>query len=170
MSVLAYTAVGWLGMTLWTALAAHVAPAHVVPDAAIVTLVFVALRREPIPVTITALILGYLAGRQALAPLGLHESVLVLCAIVVYMTGGSLAGSGARFYALASGGTVMLYHLLLFLFGRIFGGAESFTGLPTALLLPSAVVTAVLALASHPLLVALERRLTADRREELSWR
>ncbi len=169
MSLAVYVAVGWLTMAFWTAVGARVTLGHVVPDAAIVVLVFVAMRREPIMVTLTAVGLGYFAGRQALAPIGLHEAVLVACALAVYMTAGNLAGSGARFYALACGGTVMLYHLLLYVVERLIGGAAGFTGWTTALLVPSGIATALLALASHPVLSAIEGKLGADRHEELSW-
>ncbi len=169
MSVAVYVAVGWLTMAFWTAVGARVTLGHVLPDAAIVVLVFVAMRREPIMVTLTAVGLGYFAGRQALAPLGLHEAVLVACALTVYMTGGNLAGSGAAFFAMASGGTVMLYHVLLYVLASVFGGRAGFTGWPTALLVPSALATAALAFVSHPVLAAVERRLGQDRHEELSW-
>ena len=164
-----YVAVGWLAMAMWTAIGSRLGMGHVLPDAAVVTVVFVAIRREPIPVTLCALALGYLAGRQALAPVGLHETALVACALVVYMTAGSVAASGVAFFALASGGTVMLYHLLLFILTRVFGGAAGFAGWATAMLVPDAVATAALALVSHPVLAAIERRISADQREELSW-
>jgi len=169
MSVLVYVVIGWLAMALWTAAGARFAPGHVLPDAAVVIAVFVALRREPVPVTVAALLLGYWAGRQALAPIGLHEAVLVACALTVYMTGGSIAGSGARFFALAAGGTVALYHVLLYLLMSVFGGRAGFSGWSTALLVPSGVATAALAWVCHPLLTALERRLSEDRSERLSW-
>jgi hypothetical protein len=169
MNVVVYVAIGWLTMAFWTAVSARFTLGHVVPDAAVVTLVFVALRREPIPFTLTAVALGYFAGRQALAPMGLHEAVLVACALTVYLTAGNLAGSGAGFFALASGGTVMLYHLLLYVLARTVGGHAGFTGWATAMLVPSGAATAVLALVSHPLLSAIERRLSPDKREELSW-
>jgi len=169
MSVLVYVVIGWLAMALWTAAGVRFAIGHVLPDAAVVTAVFVALRREPLAVTVAAVLLGYWAGRQALAPIGLHEAVLVACALTVYMTGGNLAGSGANFFAMAAGGTVMLYHVLLYVLMSVFGGRVGFTGWSTALLLPSALATAALAWVSHPVLAALERRLREDRRESLSW-
>jgi hypothetical protein len=169
MNAVVYVLLGWLSLAVWTAAGAHVGLGHVFPDAGIVVVVWVALRREPIAVTLTALAVGYFAGRQALAPLGLHEAVMVGCALTVYLTGGSLAGSGVRFYALASGGTVMLYHAALYLVSRALGGQAGFSGWATALLIPNGLATALLALAYFPLLAAVERRLTEDRREELSW-
>jgi hypothetical protein len=169
MNVLVYTVLGWLGMAFWTAVGTRVNVGHVLPDAAVVTVVFVALHREPIPVTITALLLGYLAGRQALAPIGLHETALVACALVVYMTAGNLAGGGTRFFVLACGGTVMLYHVILYVVARTLGGGAGFASWATASLVPAALTTAVLAWVMRPLLAAVERRLSAEDREELSW-
>lgn len=170
MNVVVWIGLGWLAVTFWTALGAHLQAGHLIPDAAVVTVVFLALRREPLPLVVAALALGYLSGRQALAPSGLHETVLVLCALVVYFAGGAIAGGGAMFFALASGGAVMLYHLLLFVLGRVGGGELGFTGWTTAALLPSGFVTAALALVSYPAMNALERRLSSEEREELSWR
>ena len=110
---------------------------------------------------------------SALSPSGISQAVRRWhpwgCALVVYMTAGSVAASGVAFFALASGGTVMLYHLLLFILTRVFGGAAGFAGWATAMLVPDAVATAALALVSHPVLAAIERRISADQREELSW-
>jgi len=169
MSVVVYVVLGWLCVTFWTAVGTRLCFAHILPDAAVITVVFVATRREPIPVTITALALGYLAGRQALAPVGLHEAALVACALGVYMTAGNLAGSGTLFFALATGGTVMLYHLVLYIVARAVGGTAGFSGWATASLIPSALATAALALLMSPILAVVERRLSAEDREELSW-
>jgi hypothetical protein len=164
-----FVGIGWLGTALFTAIGSRLSIGHVLPDAAVVILVFVALRREPLPVTMTALALGYFVGRQAMAPIGLHEAVLVGCGLTIYLTAGSLAGSGAGFFALASGGTVMLYHAALYVVTRAGAGVVGFSGWATAALVPSGAATAALALIAHSLLSAIDRRLNADRREELSW-
>jgi hypothetical protein len=169
-SVLAWVAVGWLGMIVWTALGSRIGVAHLLPDAGIVVIVFIALRRDPITVAVVSLCLGYLAGRQALAPVGQHEIAAMLCAIGAYLAGGSIAGSGAAFFALASGGAVGFYHLVIYLLGLMFGEGAGFPGWATATLVPSGLLTAGLAMLSHPLLSAIDRRLSADSREELSWR
>ncbi len=169
-STAAWVGLGWLGMTLWSAVGARLAPAHVLPDAGIVVIVFLALRREPIAVAAASLLLGYLAGRQALAPVGLHEVASLTCAIAVYVVAGSLAGSGALFFALTAGGAVGLYHLVIYILSWLFGEGAGFTGWPTAALVPSGFLTALVALASYRFMLAVERRLSAESREELSWR
>ena len=161
---------GWMGMTFWTAVAARLAPAHLLPDAAIVVVTFVALRREPIPVAVVALSLGYLAGRQAGAPTGLHEVALVVCAVTVYQISGPLAGEGAVFHALVAGGAATGYHLLTYVLLFLVRGTAGFPGLASALLVPAAMLTALLALISYAPMMWLENRLVPPQREGLAWR
>ena len=167
---LAWVVVGWAGVVFWSAVSSRLRVGHLVPDAAVVTIVFLALRREPVIVTMTALALGYLVGREALAPVGLHETALVGCAVGVYITSGALTGSGPLFFAAMSGGVTIFYHLLLFLLLFVFRGTAGFSSLSSAVLLPNALLTTLLALLSYGGLSALERRLATDRREALSWR
>ncbi len=162
--------VGWLGVTLWTAIGSRLNFGHVLPDAAVVTVAFVALRREPILAAVTALVLGYLVGRQALAPVGLHETTLVACAVGVYMTSGRIAGSGAFFFAAAAAATLVAYHLTLFLLMTTIGEQARFAGWATAILIPNAALTGLLALISYPWMTWLERKLVPSPREGLSWR
>lgn len=166
---LAWIAIGLLGVTFWTALAARLQLGHVVPDVAVITVVFLALRREPIPLALTALALGYLVGRQALAPVGLHETALTICAIAVYMVSGRLAAGGAAFCAAAAAVVTVGYHLLLFVLLTAVRGDAGFSSWSTALLVPAAVVTGLLALISHPFMMLVERKLTPVVREGLSW-
>ncbi len=170
MTVAVWVGVGWLLVSLCTAVAARLDLGHVMPDAAVITMVFLALQREPLQVALGSALLGYLSGRQALAPVGLHEAAAVLSAMSVYLVAGSLAGSGPRFFALASGGAVMLYHVLIWVFAWLGGDGVAFASWPTALLVPSAVATGLFALILYPGLLRLERRLRPENREELSWR
>jgi cell shape-determining protein MreD len=160
---------GWLGVTLWTAIGARLDVAHLVPDAAVVTVVFVALFREPIPTFITALALGYLCGRAALAPTGLHELMLVACAILTYVGSGRIKGSGALFFATTSAVVTGSYHLGLFLLLAAVRGTSGFASFAATALVPAALMTGVLALVSYPWMVRLERRLSPAAREGLSW-
>ncbi len=166
----AWIVIGWLGVTLWTALGARVSPAHLLPDAAVVTVVFVALYREPIPTALTALVLGYLCGRMCIAPLGLHAFALVACAVVTYLASGRLKGSGALFFATTAAAATLGYHLVLFVALQIVGDQAGFSSWATALLVPNALATGLLALVSYPWMVRLERRLNPEAREGLSWR
>ncbi|HET6344738.1 MAG TPA: hypothetical protein VFH51_07385, partial [Myxococcota bacterium] len=124
----------------------------------------------PIPLAFTGMVLGYLVGRQALAPVGLHEIALVLCSVGVYLAAGHLSGSGALFFALTSGVAVVAYHLIIFGLLLWQRGHAGFSSWATALLLPSALATAFVALLCHGPMVWLERRLTQDKREGLAWR
>lgn len=164
-----WIALGWLGVTFWTALSSRLGVGHVMPDAAIVTVVFVALRREPWAVAITALALGYLVGRQAVAPVGLHETALVACAVVVYVTSGHIAGGGPAFFAAASAVAVAGYHVLLFALTVAGRGDAGFSSWATAVLVPDALLTALLALFSHPWMAWLDLKLAPEKHEGLAW-
>ncbi len=164
-----WIALGFLGVTFWTALGARVQLGHVLPDAAVVTVVFLALRREPIPLALTALVLGYLVGRQALAPVGLHETALTASAVAVYMVSGRLAGGGAGFCAVAAAVAAVGYHVALFVLLTAVRGNAGFSSWATAALVPASVTTGLLALISYPFMMLVERKLTPEVREGLSW-
>lgn len=171
MRVAVWIALGWLGVIFWTAVAARLAPGHVFPDAALVVIVFLALHREPVVVVVVALALGYLNGRQALAPGGLHEFASVLVAVIAYAISGQLAAGGAIFFAVVTGCATMLYHLLLFLLLIGFRGPAGFSSWATASLVVNGVLTGALAAASYPLMQRLEARLSESRRQTgLQWR
>jgi hypothetical protein len=165
----AWALLGWLGVTLWTALGARLSIAHLVPDAAVVTVVFVALHRDPLPTFLTALWLGYLSGRAALAPTGLHELVLVACAILTYVGSGRIKGSGALFFAVAAAVVTGCYHLGLYLLLAAVRHSAGFASWAATALLPAALLTGLLALVSYPWMVRLERRLTPEAHKGLSW-
>lgn len=153
-----------------SALSSRLVLAHIMPDMAVIVIVFLALRREPVPLVMAALALGYIVGRQALAPSGLHETALVVCAVGVYLVAGNIAGSGGLFFALAAGMAVMFYHVVLFLLIYWQRGSAGFASWAAAILLPSAFCTALAALICHPFMMWLEKRLTQDKREGLLWR
>lgn len=170
MRLTAWIVVGWLGTLLCSAFAARLHWAHVIPDVPVLVVVYLALHREPVRVAPIAAALGYLVGQQALAPIGLHETALVLCAVTMAIAAGSIAAGGALFYAAASAAAVVGYHLLLGLLVFWQRGVVGFSSWATALLLPAALATALLGLLLYPLFAALERRLTTDPREGLLWR
>ena len=170
MRTLAWIGFGWLGVVFWTSAAVRIGPYHIIPDAAVVVVAFLALRREPVPLALVALGLGYLVGRQALGPFGLHESAMVICAIGVYMIAGHLAGSGTFFFGLISGAAVMGYHVTLYVLLYIWRDTAGFAGTPTALLIPSALATGALALVfHHPMLWFEKLLMPAQRNTGLSW-
>ena len=143
---------------------------HLVPDAAVIVLTFLAMHREPAQLALVASALGYLIGRQMLAPFGLMETAMVACAVITYLTAGHLSGSGSMFLGIASGGAVMFFHLASYLLLVAVRGSAGFTGWVTALLLPNAVITALLALVLYPGLIRLERVLNPEKTGGLSWR
>ena len=159
----------WFGVVFWTAVAARAAPAWTFPDASIVVIAFLALRRNAVWLLLVALSVGYLLGRAALAPVGLHETALAVSAFVLYLTSGRLAGGGAFFFALISGAAVILFHLLLLLLLLLFRGHVGFSSWSTALLIPSAVATGALALVAYRPMSWLEKKLSPERREGLQW-
>lgn len=169
MTVFVWVAYGWAWVTVLTAFGARFQCAHVLPDAVAATVVFLAFRRTPVQVCLTTLMLGYLLGRQAVAPVGLHETALVVTGLFIYLAAGNLAGSGVLFFALASGGAAMLYPLLTKLVAWLFGNEIHFTGWATASLLPMGLATAVFALATHWFMARVDKRLEPAQREELSW-
>ena len=170
MRIAVWVLIAWLATSFWTAVASRLGPAHLLPDCAVIVVAFVALRREPIPVVLTAVLVGYWVGRQAAAPIGLHETALVLCAIAVYNVSGQLTGSGGLFFAFVSGSTVIGFHLAVFLLLAWVRGAAGFSSWATALYLPSAIATSLLAWVSYRPMLWLEGRLTVEQREGLQWR
>lgn len=169
MRTVAWVVVGCIATALWTGLAARFSPGHMVPDAAVIVVVFLALRREPVVVALAALAMGYLMGTQALAPFGLYETTMVLTAVCVYVVSGQLAGGGALFFAMVCGGAASFAQVVTFLLLLLRGNA-GFASWVTAALVPSGLITALTALASYPVLMWLEGRLSAEQREAgLSW-
>jgi rod shape-determining protein MreD len=157
-------------MMLTSAAACRLNVAHIMPDWPVLVLVFLGIRRDPVGLCAVAVALGYLVDRQALAPVGLHEVSLTVCAMTVYMVSGHLVGSGAIFFAMITTCAVTLHHLLVLALLWWQRGAAGFSSWATALLLPDALATAFVALCLYSPMVWLERRLTQDRREGLVWR
>jgi rod shape-determining protein MreD len=161
---------GWFLMQVFTALAWSMAWAHVWPDPVLIVVVYAALRREPSVLMFTAFVLGFLTGRQSLAPLGVHEFALCLTALSAHLVLGQVVGSGTAFFGVMSGFFVMLYHGLLYVLLAYMRGHVGFSSLATASLLPTALVTCVCAWCVHGVLRALDRAVTRERSEGLSWR
>jgi hypothetical protein len=171
MKMFIWVLTGAVSTWLCTAVASRWGTAsHLAPDAAIIVLTFLAMHREPAQLVLVAGALGYLVGRQMLAPTGLSETTMVACAVTTYLAAGHLAGSGAMFFGVASGGAVVFYHLLLFLLLVTVRGAAGFTGWATVLLVPNGMVTAVVAWIFYPALMRLERILTPEKTDGLIWR
>ena len=161
---------GFFGISMSSALAHKVLPYHVVPDVALIVAVFLALRREPIPMALSALALGYFSGRLALAPVGLCEGSLILCAIWAYRGSGSVDGSGSVFFGMMCGAMVCVYHALMFGLLLLVRGEAGFASWATASLIPTAVSTFIVATLMHRPMERLERLVAPAPRSGLSWR
>jgi rod shape-determining protein MreD len=143
---------------------------HVLPDFLVMVIAFLAMRYEPRVFAVVAAILGYLLDRQALAPIGLHSSALIVCGLAIYLIVGQLVQSGAFFFAWTCFLATMGFHLALFFLAYTGMGVAHFSSWATAMLLPNAAATFLAALALHPLMHRLDALLAQKKRSEgLSW-
>ena len=170
MNSLAWIGIGWLASCVMTALHSHGGLAYVMPDPAIVVVTFLAMRREALQVVIVALALGYLVGRQDLAPTGLYPLALGVVALGTQLVSGAIAARGAVFAALMTAAATAAYHALLFALLYGLRGNVGFASWATAALFPNALATAALGLVASPFLAAVDRKLAPDTRTALSWR
>lgn len=170
MSSLVWIAIAWIGTCLVTALEAHGGFGYVMPDPIVIVVVYLALRREALQVVLIALALGYLVGRQDLAPTGLQALALGVIALGTQLVAGSLAASGAVFAALVTAAATAAYHALLFALLYGLRGSVGFASWSTAILVPSALLTAFVSILVAPFLNTIEKKLAPDTRASLSWR
>lgn len=161
---------GALGTLVAAACASRLHVAHLLPNVALVVVVFLAMRRRIAEVSLVALALGYLVGAQALAPVGLHELALVAVGLGAGVVGGSLRATGKNYVACVSGLGDVAYHVLLLLLLMSQDRPVGFSSWPAALLVPQAALTAALAWALHPALHRLDLALTPRGPVGLSWR
>lgn len=170
MRILPWIGLAWLATAVVAALRAGGTMTYVAPDPAVIVVAFLALRREALPMMVGALVLGYLVGRHDLGPTGLHALALGVTALATHLIAGSLAATGPLFFGLCCGAAVVGYHALLFLLLVLVRGHAAFASGATLLLLPNALVTAVVAIAASPLMEAFERKIAPEQRSALSWR
>ena len=169
MNKTAWIALGWFFMVLWSAAATRIGWGHFVPNAALITVAFLGLRGEPKTVVLVALILGYLSGRAAGAPVGLHALTLGVTGMMTYTISGHLKGDGAAFFALSVGAATIFHDMLLYLLATWIGHGAAFASTTYALLFPSAIMNALVALIAAPLMFRVEKTLQTEKREGLSW-
>jgi hypothetical protein len=160
---------GAWGTAIGSALAARSTLLHVLPDLALIVLVFLAMRREAPEVAASALVLGFVMGTLALAPPGLHEAACALVALGVFLVTGSLAGAGAGYFALVVGTAEVALHVTLALLAMAQHMHVGFSSLATALLLPQALLTSGLAWALYGALQRLDAWLSPRAPEGLQW-
>ena len=161
---------GCFGLSAMTALSARFGIYHIVPDFALIVTVFLALRREPVPMTLAVVALGYFSGSSAMAPTGLHEMGLLFVALWVYRGSGSFGGSGSFFFGLLCAGMLCVYHVFLFGMLTLIRGDVGFSSWATALLLPAASVTGLVATVFYRPMTWIESWVAPTRQVGLSWR
>ncbi len=164
-----WIAVAWFTSVLFTALAHVFHIAHLVPDAAVIIAVFLAFEREAPALVASCVAIGALIGRQALAPTGLHEWSLATVALSIHLVAGNIAGSGRLFFATSVAGATIAYQMTMFCLLWLVRGEAGFPNWTTAVLLPNAMLNALVGWLVHPVLLAVERRLSSEHRESLSF-
>ena len=170
MRAIVWTLLGGLGTSVAAAFTSRLHLAHLLPNVALVVVVFLAMRRGITEVSVVALALGHLVGTLALAPVGLHELALVGVGLGAFVVGGSLRATGKNYVACVSGLADVAHHILLVLLLMGQGRPVGFCSWAAALLVPQAALTAALAWALHPALTRVDRALTPRGPVGLSWR
>jgi hypothetical protein len=169
MRTVVWVLLGWVGISVWTGLGSAWNPAGLIPDVAITVVVFLGMRRPPIPLCLAALALGTMVGAQAGAPRGLHESALILCAVGIYRMSGSFSGGGAVFFGIVTAALTVFYHGTLFALVSLLAVEAAFSSWATAALIPGAVLTGMLGAALYHPMVWLDERFEPQRREGALW-
>lgn len=159
----------WFFLNLVTSIATKIPLAYVMPEVVVVVAVFLAFERQAWTLVVCCLVLGYLVGRSALAPVGLHGLSLSITALGVQTLVGSISGGGRSFFAGCVTVATAIYHATVFSLLLVVRGHAVFPTWSTALLLPSALLTGALALVAYPSMLAFERRISTDQRESLSF-
>lgn len=169
MRVVVWVSLGWLGLVLTSALAARLPPLVLLPDVPLLVVAFLGMRRSARNAAWVALVLGYLVDVMATAPLGLHQAALVTTALLVWLVGEHVGGTGAVHFALVTGVAQLTYHVALLGLLCWQGRPVGFVSWSAALLVPQAALTAGCALLVHRRLVLLHRRLTPQAPGALRW-
>ena len=164
-----WVGLGWLGLVLCSALAARLPPLLLLPDVPLLVVAFLGIRRSARNAALVAFALGYGVDVMSHAPLGLHQTALVATALLVWLVGEHVGGTGAVHFALVTGVAQLAYHVALLglLCGQ--GRPVGFVSWPAALLLPQAALTSCAAWLSYRRLLALHRRLSPHPRRDLQW-
>ncbi|MDP7040863.1 MAG: hypothetical protein QGI45_17035 [Myxococcota bacterium] len=171
MYAIGWIILGWIGYLCCNAFHTRIGFEYVIPDFAIIIVAFIALRRNMLALVWVTFCLGYIAGRQALAPTGLHESAMTLAGLSIYFALGHLTLDNRFFFAFLSGVAVITYHLFLFSISWSFAEYTHFSSWATAMLFPAGLATAGFALLGYPFLRWIDYRISSEAQEVfLSWR
>jgi len=168
--LLVWMVLGWLGTVLVSAFAARVQVAHMMPNMALVVLIFLAMRKEAPEICLTALVLGHVLGLMALAPVGLHETALLVVALGAFLISGNLSATGSVYAGCVCILADMGYQVLLALLLVWQGYEVGFSSWATASLLPPALLTGFWGWALYRPLERLDDWLAPRRPEGLQWR
>lgn len=167
---MAWIALGWLGTVLVSALAGRLQMAHLMPNMALVVVVFLAMRKEAPEICVTALVLGHIVGITALSPSGLHEMALMLVGLSAFLIGGNLSATGSIYVGCVCVLADMGYHILLVLLLIWQGHAVGFSSWATAALVPQALMTGFWGWALYGAFEWLDDHLAPRHQEGLQWR
>lgn len=170
MRLLAWIVVGFVATVLTSALAARLAFAHVMPNLALVVVVFLAVRKEAPEICLVAVALGHGIGLQAIAPAGLHETALTAVALGAFLVSGNLSATGGLYVGCVACISEIAYHIALVLLLVWQGYEVGFSSWATAALLPQAAFTGLCGWALYRPLERLDESLTPRRTEGLQWR
>lgn len=170
MRLFAWIVVGFLATVIMSALAARLPWAHVMPNMALIVVVFLAMRKEAPEICFVAVALGHVVGLQALAPTGLHETALALIALGAFLISGNLSATGSLYVGCVACISDVAYHIALVLLLVWQGYEVGFSSWATAALLPQAVFTGLCGWALYRPLEYLDETLTPRRTEGLQWR
>ena len=170
MRVVVWIGIATLATALVTGLAAGVGLESHVPDLVIVVLAFLALRASPLEYGVFAWVAGYIVGRQAAAPVGVHEFSLMATAVAMHVVVGNITGRSRAFFAMACALALVAYHGMVYVLLLGVRGTAGFASFADALLVHNALLTGAAGALLERWLARVDTRLVDAKREELSWR
>jgi rod shape-determining protein MreD len=169
MKILFWVIVAWFLSLVSTSVALYVSPSYILPELPIIVVVYLSLHYPLAHVSLAALALGFTIGSQSGSVLGLHEAALAVSGMIVHLSSGRLAGHGPFFFALITGATTIGYHLSLMLMMTVAQQKVGFASVWTALLAPNAIATSICAFILYSPFLAIDKSLSPQRSEVLSW-
>ena len=159
---------GTIGQTMCNVLA-NMIPWNLVPDFCVMVLVFLSAKRDISHLVFLGLFFGYINGRMALAPPGLHEVAFIITTLVVYRLGGQFFVEGRWFFGVQVALSLMLYHASLFILSyavRGFVGVGSFAAIS---LVPAGLVNGISAVILYSLFIRIEKVFKQTKQSGLTW-
>ena len=169
MSAVAWVVVGILGEAIFSSLASMWHVQYVFPQWFLIVMMFVAINRELFSALGVAVVLGGIVGRFALAPWGLYELSLIVTSVIVFRFSATLSGRGAFFFGVLCTVASVGFQIGTLSLLSLIRDHVGFASPATAALLPTGIVTGVVAVLSYGFFGRLEKRLEPTKREGLKW-